>query len=75
MHLKLLCLGFETKLIMHTEKSVRESLPRVGGRCSLSRIAAQSTEGLLETEKSAAKLRVRDVFYAISNIIIITFFI
>ena len=33
------------------------------------------TEGLLETEKSAAKLRVRDVFYAISNIIIIPFFI
>ena len=33
------------------------------------------TEGLLETEKSAAKLRVRNVFYAISNIIVITFFI
>ena len=33
------------------------------------------TEGLLETEKSAAKLRVRDVFYAISNIRVIAFLI
>ena len=32
------------------ENCERESLPRAGGKCSLSRTAAQSTEGLLETE-------------------------
>ena len=47
---------YRIKLIMHTEKSVRESLPRVGGRCSLSRIAAQSTEGLLGTEEALINL-------------------
>ena len=60
---------YRIKLIMHTKKSVCESLPCVGGgRCSLSRIAAQSTEGLLETEKSATKSQIRDNFSAILNL-------
>ena len=65
---------YRIKLIMHTEKSVRESLPRVGGRCSLSRIAAQSTEGLLETKKSATKSQVRDNFSAILNLMFFAVF-
>ena len=65
---------YRIKLIMHTEKSVRESLPLVGGRCSLSRIAAQSTEGLLETKKSATKSQVRDNFSAILNLMFFAVF-
>ena len=47
---------------MHTEKFARESLPCVRGGAEHS-----EAEGLLETEKSAAKLWIRDVFYAIKK--------
>ena len=51
-----------------------QNCTRVGGRCSLSRIAAQSTEGLLETKKSATKSQVRDNFSAILNLMFFAVF-
>ena len=60
---------YRIKLIMHTEKSVRESLPRVRGGAERS-----EAEGLLETKKSATKSQVRDNFSAILNLMFFAVF-